>query len=295
MTLGDFLNKLALQVGMTADDKGLVSILSNAAIATANISDEFATKLQSGLLTVEAAKAHPEIKSHNTALALNALDSELNTLMTEYEIPDEKKTELLAEKSSYKRVALFTRMVKELEGKKSNTSKVDKDKLAIDIENLNIELRNLKVNSDKEKSDLINAHKVERINWELNNHYSGYEYANDKLSKEANIRLSQILVSDELAKNGLKIENIDGALKLTTKEGTDYFQNNAKVSVSDFLSKTLTTNGVINIAGKEKQKIQQQNSNQNQNKQNQNLGKKTSYELSIEKTLSEAMNNSVEE
>lgn len=274
MQFGDFLNKIALQCGIPAEDKELVSLLSNAAIATANIKDEFANKLQSGLLTLEAAKNDPTLKSYFTALALNAADSEINTLMTEYEIPDEYKAELNNEKSTYKRISLLTKKVKELEAKKSGTNEGDKSKLAKDIERLNGELSTIKINFDKEKSDMIMAHKAERISWELNNYYNGYSYT-APMSKEANIKMAQILINEELSKQGLKIENADNALKLLTSAGTDFYLNNQKVTVKDFIDKTLTTHKAIAIEDPNKRQNQNQNQNFNQQQNfNPNLNQK---------------------
>ena len=246
MTFGDFPNNLARQSGVAETDQDLISLLSNAGISTAKISDGFATKIQNGLLTTEAAKNDPDLKRYFTALALNALDSELNNLTTEFEIPDEVKTELLAEKSSYKRAAMLTRKVKELEAKKIGATSIDKDKLATQIDSLNQELATVKTNFVKEKSDLINSHQADRVNWELNNHYSGYTYATS-LSKEANTKMAQMLVNEEMSKDGLSIVLENGVPKLKTKEGTEYYVNNKPVGIKDYLDKTLTTHKVISI------------------------------------------------
>jgi len=292
MQLGDLLNKLAVQGGIPATDKELIALLSNAAISTATINDEFANKLQSGLLTIEAAKNDPTLKSYFTALALNALDSELEGLMNEFEIPDEIKTELKTEKSSYKRAAALTKKVKELESKKATASGEDKSKLAKQIDDLNRELSTVKQNFDKEKSEMIESHKADRINWELNNYFNGYSYVTP-ISKEANIKVAQGLINEELIKLGLKIENTDNNLKLLTSAGTDFYQNNQKVNVKDFIDKTLSTHKVIAIEDKNKQQQQQQQSNFNQFNQNQNQNqiKKSRAAIEVDKMLATDLAN----
>jgi hypothetical protein len=247
MTLGDFLNTLSKQSGIAETDQDLINLLSNAGISTAKISDGLASKIQNGLLTFDAAKENPDLKRYYTAMALNASDSTMENMFKELELPEDVVTELKSETSTYKRMANAMRKIKELEGKKIGATAVDKDKLAQQIDTLNQELATVKTNFVKEKSDLINSHKSDRVNWELNNHYSGYTYAT-QLSKEANIKMSQMLVNEEMAKAGLLMELADtNELKLKTKEGTEYYVNNKPVSIKDFLDKTLTTHKVISI------------------------------------------------
>lgn len=246
MTLGDFLNNLAKTAGIDATNPALVSILSNADVATAKLDEGFAKQLTSGFLTFEAAKNNPELKSYYTALALNPLDTQFKELATEFELPDDVRTELESEKSSYKRVAMFTRKIKELEAKKAQANNGDKTKFTEQINNLNEQISKIKNDFLAEKSQLIEAHKADRVNWELDSLYSSFEFATP-MSKEANIQMAKILVSEELKKNNLKIENVDNRLRLATNEGTDYYMDNQKVDIKNFMEKTLATNKVLKI------------------------------------------------
>jgi len=257
MTIGDFLNNLAKQAGIDATNPALVSILSNAEVSQAKLDEGFAKQLTSGLLTLEAAKQNPDLKSHFTALALNALDSQLNELTTEFEIPEEVRAELTAEKSSYKRAGLLARKVKELEAKKIGATKGDKDKLALQIDELNGQIAKIKNDAMAEKSQLLEQHKADRINWELNALYNSFNYATP-LAKEANTEMAKILIKAELDKRGLKIENVDGNLRLATKEGTDFYENNQKVDIKSFVEKTLATQKVLSIDDKQQHQQQQQ-------------------------------------
>jgi len=290
MQIGDLLNKIALSAGIADTDKDLIALLSNAAISTATISDDFATKIQSGLLTIEAAKNNPELKRYFTALALNSLDSELDGLIAEFEIPDDIKQELKNEKSSYKRAALLTKKVKELEAKKANAGVEDKSKLAKQIDELNGQLVNLKNTHNEEKAKLIDQHSTDRINWELNNYYNGYNYSLP-ITKEASIKVAKELVNDELTKLQLSIVNENNGLRLLTKEGTDHYANNQKVSLVDFIGKTLVTNKIISIEDPKKNQNQNQNTfNQNQN-QNQNASAKSKAGDAVNAMLLEDINN----
>jgi hypothetical protein len=246
MDFGQLVNNLASAAGIPASDPSLISFLSNAELATAKVDDGFASKLQSGLLSIEAAKNHPELKSHYTALALNALDSQINELQDEFQIPEDIKAELKLEKSSYKRAGQLVRKVKELEAKKVGADAGDKNKLAQQIDALNSELATIKGQYSNEKNALIESHKKDRIDWELNALYNSYDYAT-QMSKEANTKLAQALVNDEMSKRGLRIENVENNLRLATKEGTDFYENNQKISIKDFIDKTLATHKVLII------------------------------------------------
>lgn len=246
MTIGDFLNNLAKAAGIDATNPALVGILSNAEVAQAKLEDGFAKQLTSGFLTLEAAKNNPELKSYFTALALNPLDTQFNELVKELELPDDVRGELEGEKSSYKRITNLVRKVKDLESKKAQANSGDKSKYTEQINTLNAEISKIKNDYLAEKSQLIEQHKADRINWELNAMYNSFDYATP-MSKEANIQMAKILISEELKRNGLKIENIDDNLRLATNEGTDFYKDNQKVGIKDFIEKTLATNKVLTI------------------------------------------------
>jgi len=253
MTLGDFLNTLCKAIGVDANDPALVSFLSKSEIATATLDAGLATKISKGLLTIEAAKQNPELKSHFTAQALNALDSQLKDLFDEFGLDDATKAELLAEKSSYKRAANLARKIKELEAKKVAANAGDKSKLAQQIDALNAELSTIKKSHTDELARLVDTHKADRINWELDMLYNSFNFAMP-FSKEANIVMAKSLINESLTKAGLKIENVDNTLRLATKEGTDYYENNQKVGIKDFIEKNLTEHKVLVIDKDKNQK-----------------------------------------
>jgi len=244
--LGVLLNTLAKSVGIEPTDPALVDFLSKAELATATIGDDIAKKITNGLLSIEAAKQNPDLKSHFTALALNAVDTELNELANEFGFDDTTKAELAGEKSSYKRAGLLARKVQQLEAAKVGAKEGDKSKLALQIDELNSQITEIKNGHSSELDKITKAHKAERIDWELNSLYNGYDYAMP-LSKEANTQVAKNLINSELKAKGLSIVNQDNALKLLTSEGTEYYHENQKVGIKDFMDKTLTANKVLKI------------------------------------------------
>ena len=67
------------------------------------------------------------------------------------------------------------------------------------------------------------------------------------MSAEANTNMAKTLIQQEMSKHGLKIENTENGLRLATAEGTDYYLDNQKVSVKDFIDKSLATHKVLVI------------------------------------------------
>ncbi|GEM_PF-4225716 len=257
MTIGDFLNNLAKMAGIPASEPALVSFLSKAEIATATIDDTIAAKINGILLTLESAKQNPELKSYYTAQALNGLDSYIKEISEEFQLPDEIKAELTNEKSSYKRAGLLARKVKELESKRVQATSGDKDKLTQQINELNAKIAEIQNKSTNDINQLVEKHKADRIQWELNSIYNGYNYAMP-LSKEANTKLAHNLLMEALEINKLKLENVDNSVRLLTNEGTEYYKDNQKISLKDFVDKTLVGHKVIVIDGQQEQHKNQQ-------------------------------------
>jgi hypothetical protein len=146
--VADFLKTLLTKAGVSVDQDAIKAALANLP-PDLELADEIATGIDNGLLSVSAAKNnHPDIKKHYTGLALNSLDSELNTFLEGEKLPDDVLAEIKAEQSSYKRAILAARKLKELEGKKANAGDKDKEKYTQQIADLQKELRDVK---DKEQ------------------------------------------------------------------------------------------------------------------------------------------------
>ena len=54
-TLGDFINNLAKQAGIPADDKQLIDVLSSDAVRTTTIPDDLAGNINKAFYTLDAA------------------------------------------------------------------------------------------------------------------------------------------------------------------------------------------------------------------------------------------------
>lgn len=249
--LSEIFNTLATASGVDPNDAALTAILGNASLASIEVPDEISNRLTAPRLTMEAAKANPELKSHFTAQALNGVDAYLEKITSEYGFDETAKSEFKAETNTTKRIALVAAKIKALEAAKVGTTGGEKDKLAKDIETLNGQLATLKESHENEKTQLLAGFEKERINYDLRSMALGYNLnLPDSLPADSKYAAVKALLDGSLTEKGVQIVRKDNALTLQTSAGTDFFDptTNQKVSVSDFFQKELANKGMLKAA-----------------------------------------------
>jgi hypothetical protein len=245
--LGEYLNTLAKQAGMSGEEPELKSLLSNTQISGYEIPEVIVQKLNGGLLTLESAKNNSEVKKHYFAQAYNGLDSELSGVFTELGISEEVKAELLLEKSSTKRASLLAKKVKEIESLKAGAGKGDKAELQKIIDGLNAQIITEKDTAKKTIEQKEGEYKESLKGFMIGNNLSKFTYSTD-LAKEENYLLPKTKITNALKEKGLRVVIENENLKLETEAGTDYFENNTKVDFNSFLEKTLSNNKLLAVS-----------------------------------------------
>lgn len=255
MKFSKFVGDLAKLSGLPEDHTGLQAVLGNAAIAGTDLPDEVTNKIFESVLTMDSAKQNPVLKKHFTTTALNGLDTKVDELMDELEFDDTAKAEIKTIKNSYERAAALTKKVKDLESKKFAGKAGDKDKLAEQITKLNGQIAEIKTKNEESIKELNNKHLNDRINWQVNSIYEGFEYANPYSGapvtpeqKKLAILTAKTLVDEALKSKALSLSSDEnGKLSLRTSEGTDHFENNLPVDVAGFVKKTLLNAKAIKV------------------------------------------------
>ncbi len=87
MTLGDLLNTLASKCGLQ-QDQALIDLLSSSELAHSEVNDEFARRLDTGLMSLEGAKNNREVLNHLKPIILKAADDKFAVLAEKYGIAD---------------------------------------------------------------------------------------------------------------------------------------------------------------------------------------------------------------
>ena len=250
MNLGDYLNTIAAKCGIAADDADLKLMLSNPTLSQINIPDGLSNKIDSSLLTVEAAKNNPIVLSAIKAQLYNGVDSEIEKALNDVGVEDVLKQELLAEKNTNKRISLALKKIHSLQEQKANAKGGDKAELQKEIDNLNNQIKDIKKSNDDTISLLKENHETSLLNYDLNQKLLGYNYAFPKeMPKEIALDTVRNLLNRNLQDKDGKFVRENGELKLLRKSTNgDYYDNNNKLTTKDFIESVLAQNKLLAVS-----------------------------------------------
>jgi hypothetical protein len=212
-----------------------------------DVDDAIANKFNTDYFTHESALQNPEIRSKIKAEILNGTDAEIERLMGKFEFDDAAKADVKKVDKTSKRLEALTDKIKELTEAKAGQTKVTKDALSKEIEKLNEQIVNIKTDYENKLQSEKVARKTDKINWELDGLYKGFEYA---LAAEKNISvtMAKALIEKINADKGLKFDISEQGIKIMTKDNTEYFENNVKVTPEDYIKKNLMDNKLLKVA-----------------------------------------------
>ena len=243
--LAEVFKTMVEQCGVSVSDTTIKSILDNPALASIEVDDAVSTKLIAPRLSMDAAKNNPDLKKHFTALALNGIDAGLERLATDNGLSAEEITELKGLESTAKRIETITSKIKTLEAAKAkSTPGADTEKLTKQIETLNADILAERNNTITKLQEKDNSLEAEKINWTLDTMLSNFDYSTP-VDKEINVTLGKSLFNKSISEKGLKVVRKDNTLSLQTAEGTEYFDNNVKVGINDYMTKVLANAKVL--------------------------------------------------
>lgn len=246
-TLGELINRLAIQGGIDQNDEALKGLLTNTAVSGLTIDDKIVSAIDSNLLTVESAKNNPTLKNHFTALALNGVDLELKRLYEANELESSIVDEINAEQSSYKRIGLLIDKVKTLESAKASANKDGKEKLNGEIEKLNQQINDIQSDHANELNAMKTNHRNDIKNMLVKNMLGSYDYSLPT-SKDVSIITAENIINNELAKRGGLViidDNNNLQLKQSENPELDFYVNNEKVDYKGFADSTLANHKLL--------------------------------------------------
>ena len=102
MLFGEFLNTMAAKLG-AQQNPHLVSLLANNQLTQAEIHDDLANLLNTGLMSLDGAKNNSDVQNHFKPIILKGVDERLDAIAKQFGF----ETELAAEKSTYKRAEII--------------------------------------------------------------------------------------------------------------------------------------------------------------------------------------------
>lgn len=264
-----FLKNLVVKAGGNPEDEAVRAALGTIGTEL-EMPDDLVTTIDNGLLSIATAKNnHPEIKNHYFGLAYNGLDSELDRLLTDENVPDDVAAEIKAEKSSTKRAVLLARKIKELEGKKATAGKGEKEQLAQQIVELNNQLRTEKDSINGIKQDYEKKLKEKDKSYALRALLGGYKTIHDDLDPETKAIILDAIIKKNLATKKAELTVDDnGQLALVGEGGTNIFSDdNRLLTPKSFLDKVMADEKILKVSDGQQNSGQQNNFNGQQRQQ----------------------------
>lgn len=248
MTLGDLLNTLASKCGLQ-NDQALIDLLSSSELAHSEVNDEFARRLDTGLMSLEGAKNNREVLNHLKPIILKAVDDKFAIYAEKYGIADAMN----AEQSTYKKIdileAQLAQRLADLEKKVQGTGGKETE-LTKQIADLQKQLATVTAAKDNElaayKKQVAKEQLDALVNFELN----GKRYANQDLG-DTNVEIARALINKALTEQHALLVNENGTLKLKQADNPslDFIDSGYKpVSFSDFTNKLLADKHLLEVS-----------------------------------------------
>lgn len=221
------------------------------ALGEVDVPEDIHKGIDNALISITDAKNnHTELKNHYQAQSLAGIDSSLEELMKDFELDEPTKQQILAERSTYKRVPTLARTLVELERKKAaTTGGKDKQEIQKQIDELHTALRQEKEGRAKEKTEYENQRILDRISTKKNVLFSGLKTIHDELDPEVRYNILDTLVSKALQDNKAKLVLDDnGDISIIRNDGTTYHgENHQQIKPIQFIEQTLAKNKQIKV------------------------------------------------
>jgi len=243
MLAAQLINDLFNNAGIT-DTETRDKIAQIKDLSTIEIPDEDAGKIiGKDRLTLEAARNNQDLKKHFTALALNGFDTKLSDMVDAYGLNDQADT-FKAEQSTYKRMGLLLDAYKGKLEKDLKAGKGDNKELIDKINILEAQVANEKKTWETEREGLLNQHTSTLNKMGVDNMLRAYKYAYDMPTDDMVMLASNKLHSALEAKELQYSQNGSG-LKLSQKDGSDYYDGSKKIELKDFIDGILAENKLL--------------------------------------------------
>lgn len=235
--LKDFLIGQARKAGVTLDEA-----FTNA-IPDFDVPDAVQTGIDNSLISITDAKNnHPDIKRFYASSLLKGVDDNINDLLSEFEVDDAVKAEILKETSTYKRVPLAAKKLIELQAAKAaaNSGK-DKSTIQKEIDKLHADIAAEKQARAADKAAFEGQMTQFKINSKIQENFSKFKTIHDELDPEVKNTVLSTLISKELQdKQGKFGFDEAGNFTLLKSDGTNFYgENHTPVTPSAFIEQTL--------------------------------------------------------
>lgn len=259
MLFGEFLNTMAAKLG-AQQNPHLVSLLANNQLTQAEIHDDLANLLNTGLMSLDGAKNNSDVQNHFKPIILKGVDERLDAIAKQFGF----ETELAAEKSTYKRAEIIASKMQSLidaEKNKNGQPSEKENQLNQQLQQLQSQLQTAIAAKDSEIAQLKQAHESQLLGMLIDAELGDKPYANDAIPRNVNVMTARNLVDAMLKEKGVVAINDNGTLRLkqAANPTLDYMDEGFKpVSYSSFADKVLADSKMLRVSTAGKQQPTQQ-------------------------------------
>lgn len=255
MLITDFIVSLAEKAGIDTKDTELIDLLSKSDLAKVSIADGLTEKVNKSLITKEEAKNSPELKKHFYGNALDPINKKINAFFDEYQLDDATKSEILSDTSTYGQLEKTIRKIAELKEKQSNSgSKGERAELEKKINELASELSKVAKQKEEEKTSAINEitnrYENQLMNYQIDS-IIGSKQLPGQFPKDIEMKIAREFVEKKLAEKNAIVKNIEGKLRLVSKDDEKLFIFDAgkEVSYDSLTEMALAENKFLKVSG----------------------------------------------
>lgn len=255
MLITDFIVSLAEKAGIDTKDTEVMDLLSKSDLSKVNIADSLADKMSKSFLTKEEAKNSAELKKHFYGNALDPINKKINSFFDEYQLDDATRAEILSDTSTYSQLEKTIKKIAELKEKQSNSgNKGEKADLEKKINELASELSKVTKQKDDEKtsaiSEITNSYESKLMNYQIDS-IIGSKQLPGQFPKDIELKIAREFVDKKLAEKNASVKNIDGKLRLVSKDDENLFIFDAgkEVSYDSLTEMALAENKFIKVSG----------------------------------------------
>lgn len=247
--LKDFVTALAKKAGY--DTESVTAKPFFDALPDTEMPEDIHKGIDNALISLTDAKNnHTELKNHYAAQSLVGIDSSLEDLIKDFEIDDQTKQIIQAERSTYKRVPLLARTLVELERKKAAaTGGKDKQEIQKQIDDLHAAVKSEKEGRAREKTEYENQRLLDRIATKKNVLYSGLKTIHDELGPETRYKILDTLIQEALQESKAKfVLDDNGDFNILRNDGTTFHsENHQPIKPMQFIEQVLAKHKQIKV------------------------------------------------
>lgn len=253
-TIGNLIEGLFKKIGV---DPTKVDILKPLLELPTEIADEYATKLETSLLTVEAAKSNPEVLKVLRQSILSPLDDAMNSIIKEKGLhPGE---EFAIEKNTYLKLPMLAKLIEEETAKKAvgqskegvnETLKKQSEEFERKEAGYQSQLKEMTEGIKKKENEFSSTRADDLRTFEVHKKLLGKKYSfPEKMDINVKVNSAYGVISTELAKKGWKIIRDEiGQLKIVDKDDSPVYNDKRDLVQTDsFFDAALAENGLLQI------------------------------------------------